>query len=835
MLATATPAPPDRQATYAQAWGVGQRSYQQMQAFFHGAGPRGRSGPTRPYEQVVAVFRCINFIGDALSMMPFMQLAGDDRVIESGPLIDLAESPSPRKSGDDFWRESAGWLFLSRRLHWIARDLSAGRPMSLFPAPGELVKPVYAGGSLAASDGELVGWLYRPSGRRWEEAIPLEPEQVYTIKVPKFDVGNDLDGASTLDVVRGAVNQVFKADVANERSLDHDVQPGGAFVTPPAVKLTEPQRRHFKAEVGEKNAGYENRNRFMLLEGGVDFKKFQSTFAEMEFSDMLKLKFGDIAIGFGFDPAAIGMVEGGRYEFVKQAKQSAWIDRILPIADWLAGHWTRFVQRGYGSDRSLHMKDALRDAPTLASPAVRACHGYRRAIQRRVAGHGGPALSAFFDSSAVPAVREALLSRAKEGAILIDKYKATPEDVIDLFDIGLPINDAQRVSWQTTAEMPVDLSAPGGDDPSGSPAAEDPGVEPDDPEEQEPRETAGLLRREVSESQLEAIWTRWRASWRSIETSLRGRVRRHFVALRSEVLANLDRVAEQLVGETPEGESAQAPEPYRLDWVVWDEEMIPHQRSGVFQITPTQRSLIGEILFDLKAANDKLVVLARPMLRSATRLGGDQAVAEHEDLSGQDTDPFNLQAPDVASVLRRREIQVTDINRTVRRRLAATMADAIEKNQSATEIGDRIRREFNLANTRATTIARTEIGRSVEEGRAMGRTQAGTPLKSWLWSRKETRRPWHFETETQTFASPVANDQDFTVAETGNRCPHPRATNDAKDDINCGCTTVSRFPGDQIRAVVGYYAARGFAAPDALASRAAARHSSRKDDHDETR
>ena len=71
------------------------------------------------------------------------------------------------------------------------------------------------------------------------------------------------------------------------------------------------------------------------------------------------------------------------------------------------------------------------------------------------------------------------------------------------------------------------------------------------------------------------------------------------------------------------------------------------------------------------------------------------------------------------------------------------------------------------------------------------------PSKSWLWSRKETGRPWHSETEHQTMDNPIANDADFTVAQTGNKCKHPRATNDPQDDINCGCTTISRYPADQ--------------------------------------
>src|SRR5690606_417471 len=115
-----------------------------------------------------------------------------------------------------------------------------------------------------------------------------------------------------------------------------------------------------------------------------------------------------------------------------------------------------------------------------------------------------------------------------------------------------------------------------------------------------------------------------------------------------------------------------------------------------------------------------------------------------------------------------------------------------------------------------TTIARTEVGRAVEESRQHGRRQAGTPLKSWLWSRKETGRPWHMATEENTLREPVANDELFTVAQTGNTCEHPRATNDPQDDVNCGCTTLARYPGDSVKGVVERYTSRGFLGVDGL-------------------
>jgi len=91
------------------------------------------------------------------------------------------------------------------------------------------------------------------------------------------------------------------------------------------------------------------------------------------------------------------------------------------------------------------------------------------------------------------------------------------------------------------------------------------------------------------------------------------------------------------------------------------------------------------------------------------------------------------------------------------------------------------------------------VGKAVETAQHEGRKQAGVPLKSWLWSRKETGRPTHHQTETMTMSEPVPLDQNFVIGTTGVTCPHPRATGRPEHDINCGCTTISRYPNDSVR------------------------------------
>lgn len=785
-----------------------QRGINDVLAHFARINSTQRTSLVRPYEQVVAVFRCVNFIGEALASMPFVVVTAQDKIIDSGPIAELIDKPNSNQSIDDFFWHFAGWLFLSTRVHQVML-----KPNEVVIAPAEQLRPRFAGYGVSSGEsgsGDMVGWWYRPAGKRWEQAQPLELDQVWTTRLPKFDTSNTLDGASTLDVVRMAVRQVFKADVANESNLDHDVQPGGVFSAPPGVALTEDQRRENIAAIRERNAGYANRGRDLFLEGGMTFEKLSATFAEMEFRELKLISRADICAGFGLNDAGIFPPEGGRAtEYVDTAKNSNWIDRVIPLGAFLAGQFERFVLSKYEGDRSLILDKSIRGATRSLDRRQRMSLGYKRAIGRR-AHRGDRQLYAFFDDSGVAAVRKAMLDLSKQGAILIEKFLQPPGDVIEAFDLPLEVHPHQRDAWQPVGLMRVDEPAPGDDDPPApapapAPAPEDqPAPDPEDDPADDPGQNPSKGSKHHTtvdkdlDDKLGRLWQVWRATWERTEKQWASKHRAVLMDLRSETLANLKRAT----ADRSLGGDGDATVGVPLHWM--DDKGFIRQRT--YRLTVTQRDLLGEILFDLTRANNKLLASLRPLAREATRLGGQAVMNEADppDASEDETpDVFNLNDPGVKAALKRRDQAITGMNTRVRQRLSRVLAEGLETGKSPTDLADAVRHQFNVESRRAKTVAFQEVGSAVEEARHEGRKQAKVPLKSWLWSRKAEGRPRHGATENNTTQSPIPIDQDFVIAGTGITCPHPRATGVAEEDINCGCTTLSRYPGDTIKAALG--------------------------------
>jgi len=749
----------------------------------------GMNRPGRPYLQVPPVRTAIYRKAMCLASMPVTISTVNDQLIESGPLFDLIDSPNRKMSRRAFWIATSAWIDLTGACHWVMpRESWRGkRPTEIIPVGAWQMKP-------SIRDGEVVGWKYRARGTRWDQAVELTQEEVWTVALDSFDPDDVFGYSSPLQTAGLATAQIYKADLANEASLDNGVEPGGVFSmegTP-----TVDQVKDLREEIRERHTGVANRRRHLLLYGGIKWQTVASSFDEMEFSTLQKMKIVDVCAALDVDPAAIGYYQDSNYAHSESAKASLWIDTCIPRGEWLADEFERGVVSRFESDASLTWKDAL-------AKMVAQARGVG-VVSRRSVGYlhtkaaTRPATRMFmvwFDDSRVPAVRKSQLERSKEGAIWIDKYLQPPADVIEALDLPLPVHDHQKIAYQPIGIMPVDSAQPGDED--------EPGPLPPDPADAESGDSEGdtggddapqkHVQRTLSEDDLASIWHQWRESWAGLERSFRSKISRHFADLRREVLRNLDAL--------------------NLDQTI---------TAG---ITPDRRrDLVGEILFNITAANGKLLVSVKPLVRSSFQLGGQQSMEEAAIAEGKpvkEADPFNIKDPKVEAAMRSREPRIAETNRTLRRRLANELADGLGQGETTAQLSERVRKEFNIAANRAGTIARTEVGGAVEEARQMGREQAKVPAKTWLWSRKETGRPWHQETEAKTRENPVPNDAEFEIAQTGNRARHPRGSGVAKDDVNCGCSTIARYPGDQVKDVrlMRHLITHGFTTHEALASR----------------
>jgi HK97 family phage portal protein len=739
--------------------------------------------PRSAYSQVATVHACVNLRSQALARLPLRISTADDQVLESGHAAVLTYRPNSLQSGRAFWRSTMAMLDLFGRVHWRL----IGDPRSILEV--RILHPLLMQPRFNSQD-ELVGWVFRRRANAVTgEFLPVE--EVHTIEAPDYDRPGEIGGLSRQRVAMLAIAQVFKSDLANESSLDNGVQPGGVFATDQI--LSDTVRDDFHRQVVEKHQGVLNRRRYMLLEGGIKFNGEAASFSDMEFKALKEASQHDICVAFDVPPSLLfqgGAGLGSGKE--KGEDQELFWQRLMGVADMLAEEWETAVLSRQEADQSLTRK-AFRPRRAVA----REIHSKSHLVAKARGTAMGRQLYAWFDASGIEELQRGLLAQSQSAKTY--------------WDMGVPLNDIvaafdlpfEEQPWGARGYRPMGLidaatdsiltGEPDGSEPIPPDMADGPGAGGDAAKSIDADQVVNKAPRfRLSEAQLARMWESWRMSWRPLEKALASKVSGHVMELRREVINRIER-----------------------------EAAVQKSFSGPLVV----KDIIRDLLFDVVKANGSLLAKVRPLLQKAVELGGEQALQESAIAEGQteSKDIFSIRDPKAARALRRRETSIVGMNQTLQKRLRSKLAQAIEKGEGQAELLDAMRSEFNATTSRAQMIARTEIGAAVEEARQIGRERAGVPMKSWLWSRAEHGRRMHADTEAKYMDDPIPLGDDFVIAGTSVTCKHPRATGVAEHDINCGCTTISRYPDDQLKdaRMLDHLVSKGFLGVEQLVTKAA--------------
>ena len=750
-------------------------------------GPAAEAGrATKPFEQVGVVNRCIRLRGDALKSMPLMVSTRDDELVESGDLVDLLNSPYPGLSGEDLIEWIDALVQLTGACYLIIEATLGQLPQRIRPVSARSCRPRYDRG------GDLLGYEYRRPGDKSRRWVALETHEVIALTLSNYQSEMIHDGISQLTPAKRSIDQLFGADTANLESLHNGTEPGMVFDYGDGVTPTDEQRDQIYQQVDDNHRGVYRRNRPIVTGGGATVQTFVKSFTDMEFSKLKAMSTVDVCVALGVPPLVAGFsgeAGMGHGKELEEARAAFW-DNVLATSSWIARKLTVGLAARYQGRSRTNARYVRPEAHRLRCPTHRRAAADARRRRVRVAGEGQQPLEHYlwFDSSMVDPVRDAALRRLKEAVLLHKELGATQAEVIEAYDAPVPADH----DWQKTWYKPMGLvdiqeaadpddAPPTGNPPAPAPAPA-PAPEDEPPADGESTDTDGKSTgggrqvRALSDAQRAKLHDLWWASIQPLITRSRRLLNGHLRGLRGEMLANLER---------------------------WSRDK-----------SVQRRDVVATLLFDLTRADDRLRARAKPIVYASVVLGGSQSMQDAAVAEGKpadDAETFNVSDPRVAETLRRRENRITGTNARVYRRVQQRLAEAVEQGTPVAELADLIRDQMKIEGNRAATIARTEIGGAVEEARHAGRRQAGVPLKSWLWSRKETGRENHARCEAQTHDQPVGQDELFVLPVTGNTCLHPRATGDPRDDVNCGCTTLSRYPDDQRdAALLAHHFAHGF-------------------------
>jgi HK97 family phage portal protein len=104
---------------------------------------------------------------------------------------------------------------------------------------------------------------------------------------------------------------------------------------------------------------------------------------------------------------------------------------------------------------------------------------------------------------------------------------------------------------------------------------------------------------------------------------------------------------------------------------------------------------------------------------------------------------FNLMDPEVLYFLTNKKLKIAGIIQTIKTQIQKEIIESYQTGESIEQIADRIRGVFDIAKSRAKTIARTEMIGSMNEGRALAISRSGFREEEWFTAMDERVRAQH--------------------------------------------------------------------------------------------
>ncbi len=147
---------------------------------------------------------------------------------------------------------------------------------------------------------------------------------------------------------------------------------------------------------------------------------------------------------------------------------------------------------------------------------------------------------------------------------------------------------------------------------------------------------------------------------------------------------------------------------------------------------------------------------------------------------------FSLLDPEAIAFLMTKKLKIRGIISTISEQIRDELIQGYQNGETIEEIANRIRKVFDIAKSRAKTIARTEIVGAANEGRHIALTRSGFKEKEWFTARDERVRPQHVAMHGKII--PV--EQPWVFPD-GTSVRHPGDYNGpASQIVNCRCIEI---------------------------------------------
>jgi HK97 family phage portal protein len=438
-----------------------------------------QGGLTHPYKDHVWVYSCVNAIAQNLMGIPLLFFTGsrkDKKLVETGPLVQLFETPNPMMSGAQLIEATFIYLGLCGEAFYIAERKNPREvPKELWTFHPNRFKEV-----VDKDTGLIAGWTYEKGGKK----VPFEAHEIIFFRY--FNPYHEYRGLAPLQAAQAGIDQDFWASRYNAAFFKNNAQPGGILET--SANLGDEEFKRLLAQWNDRHQGANKAHAIALLEGGVTYKQTGLSQKDMDFLEQRKFNREEIMAAFKVPKSELGIYEDLNFATAKTQDRVFWTKTLLPkmaLFEFVIWH-------------------------------------------QLLSGLSGPEIWAEFDRTAVDALKEDLKEMLDAGQKVWQM--GVPFNVVnETLNLGFPKVEGGDVGYLPFNLMPVGSQGL----PDSSPAAAAPPSQPEKAAGPPPWPAASLhlpgpkviMRRKMDPR---ASWQQYHHLWATLMGKFKGKMERFF-------------------------------------------------------------------------------------------------------------------------------------------------------------------------------------------------------------------------------------------------------------------------------------------------------------------
>ena len=335
------------------------------------------------YMQNAVAYRCVNEIANAASRVKINLFRGTQE-IDSHPLLDLLNNPSPNYGQVEFFQAVYAYLLISGNSYVLQNGPETGEPQELYPLRPDRIRIA------PASKGNLPTAYNYMLGGKVVETYQVDRKTGQS-KVKHIKLFNPLDDYYGLSPIMAASMDIDQHNLSNKHNvalLQNGARPSGAVVFKPKdetggdVQLTDSQRNQILNDLNQRFQGPNNAGRPMLLEGDFDWKSMGMSPKDMDFTSLKNFSARDIALVYGVPSQLVGVPDSQTYSNLAEARLALYTETVLPLMDRIQSDMNEWLTPQFGTDLKLHYD--IDSIPAMAEQRRRVFESVSSGVQNGI-------------------------------------------------------------------------------------------------------------------------------------------------------------------------------------------------------------------------------------------------------------------------------------------------------------------------------------------------------------------------------------------------------------------------------------------------------------------